>query len=267
MEAYFLKIVNFDQNILVLILLTFFFSLEQLFSSNINFKKGFLHLLNSIILQIGYTIVNFGFAFVMVACFNWISEYHIGLFNQIHIAYPIKVLVGIFCIDFTYYWTHRLYHISPLFWRLHRVHHSDTGMASDTSFRFHPFDALLDGSSSILAAAIFGLDINIIIFFFVLYLPILFAQHSNFIFPNWTDKILGKIIMSPNFHKVHHHQKQEYTDANYGNIFVLWDKVFRTYKELPLSEIKYGLEEFDEPKKQSAWYLIKSPFINIERIE
>jgi sterol desaturase/sphingolipid hydroxylase (fatty acid hydroxylase superfamily) len=140
-------------------------------------------------------------------------------------------------------------------------------MAGDTSFRFHPFDAFLDGASSITAAAIFGLDSNIIIFFFALYLPLLFAQHSNYIFPKWTDRILGKVIMAPNFHKIHHHQKQEYTDANYGNIFVFWDKIFGTYKELPVNEIEYGLEEFDDPKKQTAWYLIKSPFLNIKRIK
>lgn len=267
MENVFQKIVNFDQNILALSLLAIFFTLEQVLNRNINFKLGFFHLINSLLLQIGYTIVNVCFAAVMIVCFNWINEYHIGLFNQLHFAYTFKVLIGIFCVDFTYYWSHRLYHVSPLFWRFHRVHHSDTLMAGDTSFRFHPFDALLDGASSITAAIIFGLDINIILFFFVLYLPILFTQHSNFIFPAWTDKFFGKIIMSPNFHKVHHHQKQEFTDSNYGNVFVFWDKIFGTFKELPIPEIKYGLEEFDEPKKQNAWYLIKSPFLKIKRIK
>jgi sterol desaturase/sphingolipid hydroxylase (fatty acid hydroxylase superfamily) len=267
METIFQKVVNFDQNVLALSLLAIFFTLEQLLNSEIHFKKGAFHLVNSLILQIGYAIVNFGFAFVMIACFNWINEYHIGLFNQIHLAYPFKVMLGLFCVDFTYYWSHRLYHISPLLWRFHRVHHSDTLMAGDTSFRFHPFDAFLDSASSITAAAIFGLDINTILLFFVFYLPILFAQHSNFIFPEWTDKIFGKLIISPNLHKVHHHQKQDYTDSNYGNIFVFWDKIFGTYKVLPVVNIKFGLEEFDDPKKQNAWYLIKSPFLNIKRIK
>ncbi len=208
MEDYFQKIINFDQNLLVLSLLAIFFTLEQLINSKINFKQSAFHLVHNLLLQISYTVVNFGFAFIILTCFKWITDYHIGLFNQIPITYTFKVLVGLLCIDFTYYWSHRLYHISSLFWRFHRVHHSDIQMAADTSFRFHPFDALLDGASSITAAAIFGLDANIILFFFAIYLPILFAQHSKFVFPDWTDKILGKIIMSPNLHKVHHHQKQ-----------------------------------------------------------
>jgi hypothetical protein len=30
--------------------------------------------------------------------------------------------------------------------------------------------------------------------------------------------------------------------------------------------MKYGLAEFDEDKKQTFWYLMKSPFINIARV-
>jgi len=35
---------------------------------------------------------------------------------------------------------------------------------------------------------------------------------------------------------------------------------------MPVQEVKYGLEEFDDKLKQSFWYLLKSPFINIKRI-
>lgn len=87
------------------------------------------------------------------------------------------------------------------------------------------------------------------------------AHHSNFIFPDWFDKTFGKVIESPNFHKVHHQQQQVFTDSNYGNIFIFWDKLFGTFKNLPVREIKYGLEEFDTPKRQRFWYLMKSPFI------
>jgi sterol desaturase/sphingolipid hydroxylase (fatty acid hydroxylase superfamily) len=140
-------------------------------------------------------------------------------------------------------------------------------MDSATAFRFHPLDALLDTATAVGAGAIFGLDSSIILFFFFLYLPLLFAQHSNFIFPAWTDKLLGSIFAVPNFHKVHHHQQQEFTDSNYGNLFIFWDKLFGTFKFLPVKEIKFGLEEFDDQKKQTAWYLIKSPFLKIVRIK
>jgi hypothetical protein len=33
-----------------------------------------------------------------------------------------------------------------------------------------------------------------------------------------------------------------------------------------VKDISYGLDEFDEPKKQTFWYLLISPFINIKRV-
>ena len=267
METYFKNLISFDQNILVVILLIAFYTLEQLLNKPFKFPNRPRHLLHSVLLQVGYFVINYFCAFILVTCFQWIEENHIGLLNQILVPFPFKIIIGLLCFDFTFYWAHRLYHVSPFFWRLHRVHHSDNSMDSTSAFRFHPFDALLDSTMSILAAAIFGLGIETILFFFLLFLPLLFAQHSNLIFPRWTDTYLGKIFVSPNLHKVHHHQKQEFTDSNYGFLFILWDKIFGTFKYLPVKEIKYGLQEFAEPEKQTAWYLVKSPFINVKRIE
>jgi len=265
MSRIFQKLIAFDQNALAVILLVIFYTLEQLLNTAFVYKRRGGHLLNSILLQVGYVVVNYFYAFVVVTSFQWIGEHQVGLLNQVTIPYFLKVIIGLICFDFVFYWSHRLYHNASIFWRLHRVHHSDTVMDSSTAFRFHPFDALLDSSMSIVAAAIFGLDVNTILFYFVLFLPLIFAQHSNFVFPAWTDNVLGKIFVAPNFHKVHHHQNQEYTDSNYGFLFIFWDKLFGTFKYLPVKEIKYGLKEFDEPKKQNAWYLFKSAFLNIKR--
>ena len=51
--------------------------------------------------------------------------------------------------------------------------------------------------------------------------------------------------MMPNFHKVHHEQDQFYTDSNYGTLFIIWDRIFGTFKIKPVSEINYGLKEFE----------------------
>lgn len=267
MNNFFEKLIAFDQNEASVILLVIFFTCEQLLNTAFAYKKRTQHLLNSILLQVGYLVVNYFYAFVVVTSFQWIGEHHIGLLNQVIAPYPLKVLIGLVCFDFVFYWSQRLYHRASIFWRLHRVHHSDNVMDSSTAFRFHPFDALLDSTMSIVAGAIFGLDVNTIVFFFVLFLPLIFAQHSNFVFPAWTDKILGKVFVVPNFHKVHHHQNQEFTDSNYGFLFIFWDKIFRTFKYLPVKEIRYGLKEFDEPKKQNAWYLLKSPLLNVKRTD
>ena len=264
MKEFIELVVGYNTDIVWVVLLTLFFSAEQIIGQGI-FKRKMAHLLHGIPLQAGYMFMNFSLAFLVVGGIEWINKNNIGLFNQIHIPYGLKVILGVLSIDLVAYWFHRSYHTIPLFWRLHRVHHSDTNMDSGTYFRFHPLDWLLDNSASLVAAFIFGLDITIIAFDFFLFLPLFIAQHTSFTFPAWFDNTIGKVIVSPNFHKVHHHQEQVFTDSNYGNIFIFWDKLFGTYKTLPIQDIKYGLAEFDSTERQSFWFLLKSPFLNMKK--
>lgn len=69
----------------------------------------------------------------------------------------------------------------------------------------------------------------------------------------------------PDHHRVHHHQEQMYTDSNFADIFIIWDRLFGTFKLIPLNQMKYGLVEFEEEKQQSFLYLMKSPFITTKR--
>jgi len=103
------------------------------------------------------------------------------------------------------------------------------------------------------------------LYYFVLYL-FFFIEHSNLKYPAWLNSTFGMIFVMPDHHRVHHQQDQFYTDSNFSDIFIIWDRIFGTFKMMPLSEMKYGLVEFKEPKKQTFIYLIKSPFININRI-
>jgi len=265
MDKLYQYIININPDIFMAAVLTLLFSFEQLFSNVKSLFKRTPHLTGSILLQIGYVLVNYGLATLVIKCLTWTDDNKFGLFNIIHIPYYLKVILGVLCIDLVNYWTHRLNHTWELFWRLHRVHHSDTTMDSSTTYRFHPLDAILDNSASVIAALLFGLDGSILVFWLILYMPLLVLHHSNFIMPNWFDRTFGKIIVSPNFHKIHHHQQQEYTDSNYGLMFIFWDKLFRTFKKIPVSEIKYGLKEFDEPNRQRFWFLLKSPFINVKK--
>jgi sterol desaturase/sphingolipid hydroxylase (fatty acid hydroxylase superfamily) len=265
MEKFFNYITNINPDIFMALILACLFSLEQLFSSVASILKRVPHLINSIFLQIGYILLNFGLATLVIKALDWTAADKVGLFNIIQAPYYIKVIFGVLCIDFVNYWAHRINHTWELFWRLHRVHHSDTTMDSSTTYRFHPLDAVLDNFASVTAALIFGLDGSILIFWLILYTPLLVLHHTNFIMPKWFDNTFGKIIVSPNFHKIHHHQNQEFTDSNYGLMFIFWDKLFRTYKRLSVKEIKYGLKEFDEPKRQNFWFLLKSPFIDVKK--
>ena len=52
---------------------------------------------------------------------------------------------------------------------------------------------------------------------------------------------LEKIIVTPSHHRVHHAINPEYLDKNYGQIFVIWDKIFGSFQpELETVKPVYG---------------------------
>ncbi len=266
MERLIQKLLDIPPNYIIISLVTLFYIFEQISNTPFRFTKRPQHLFHNLIIQILTSAVSFFFASFQVLCIQWIANNHIGLFNQIEIPFVAKAFIGVACFDFTTYWFHRIAHKLPLVWRIHRVHHSDTSMDSSTFFRFHPFEIFFFGLGQILASAIFGLDALILGLYFFIIIIFNILQHSNVLFPLWTDSLFGKIFVTPNLHKIHHSQQQQYTDSNFADIFILWDKLFGTYKYLPVKKIKYGLQEFTEEKRQTFWYLLKSPFLKIERL-
>lgn len=107
MEELFQKLISVNTDILMLTLLTFFFTLEQIISKASLSPWRIPHLLHGIPLLAGYMLINFSLAFMVVFCVQWIVENQIGLFNQIQIPYTFKVIIGVFCINFVSYWFHR----------------------------------------------------------------------------------------------------------------------------------------------------------------
>ena len=265
MENIINSINSIDGNYIIIFLIALFYSLELLLGTPFKFDSRLSHFFNNFLFMIAFYFANIAFAIVQVAVISWSSLNQLGLFYWIEIPLWLKVIIGVMCLDLSSYWFHRLAHASPLLWRLHRVHHSDTTMDTSTFFRGHPLEVLIFGTSSIVGCIIFGLDLSILGVYLIVLLPFLIAQHANIQLPDWIDKSFGKVFITANIHKVHHEQNQFYTDSNFADIFIFWDKLFGTYKYLPVKNIRYGLKEFEAEKKQTFWYLMISPFIKIDR--
>lgn len=261
------KLLGINPNYIVIGLIAFFFSLEQIMKSPFNFKKRISHLFQNVLFQIILVVLNIFFVTFQVFSIEWLNGNHIGLLYLIELPIWAKLFISVIFYDITAYWIHRGTHKFPLLWRFHRVHHSDTTMDSSTTFRFHPIELILVfGIGNIVTAALFGTDVfSMALYYFILYV-FFFIEHTNINYPRWLNSTLGLVFVMPDHHRVHHQQDQFYTDSNYADIFIIWDRLFGTYKMMPVKEMKYGLVEFETEDKQTFLYLIKSPFINIKRI-
>jgi sterol desaturase/sphingolipid hydroxylase (fatty acid hydroxylase superfamily) len=261
------KLLAIDLNYIIVALIFLFYTLESFLSTQFAYEKRGGHLLQNILFQVSIYLGNLLWAFVMVYAIEWLNRHEIGLLYLFDVPLWLKLVLGVFMFDFGSYWFHRMAHRVPFLWRFHRVHHSDTHMDASTSLRSHPVEIVVYfGIAGILTAALFGLDLMSFGFYLLVLTPFLFLEHSNLKFPTWLDKTFGLFFTTPNIHKVHHEQDQYYTDSNYSDIFIIWDRIFGTYKYKAPSDIRFGLKEFDDDQKQTFWYLLRSPFMNIRRV-
>ena len=215
------KLLSIDPNYIIIGFIIFFFSLEQVMKTSFNFKKRVNHLFQNILFQIVLIVLNIFFVTFQVFSIEWLNSNHIGLLYLIELPIWAKLII------------------------------------SSTVFRFHPIELILVfGIGNIFTAALFGTDVfSMALYYFFLYL-FFFIEHANLRYPRWLNSTLGLIFVMPDHHRVHHQQDQFYTDSNYADIFIIWDRMFGTFKMMPVEKMKYGLVEFDEDSKQTFLYLI-----------
>lgn len=260
-------LLGIDLNYIIIGLIFLFFTMEQVMNTPFSFSKRPQHLFQNILFQVLFVVINLFFASFQVFCINWLNQHEIGLLYLVDLPYWAVLLLGVVLYDFTTYWQHRAAHKVPLLWRFHRVHHSDTTMDSTTYFRAHPVEIFLYYSiGNILCSLIFGTDVLALALYFFILTFFVIMEHSNLRYPAWLNKTVGWVVVTPDMHKVHHEQDQFYTDSNFADIFILWDRIFGTYKFKPVEQITFGLKEFDDDKKQTFLYLMKSPFMQIDRV-
>ena len=58
----------------------------------------------------------------------------------------------------------------------------------------------------------------------------------------WINKLgpIEYIFVTPSSHRVHHGSNKEYLDKNYGNLLIIWDRLFGTYEE-EKNKVIYGI--------------------------
>src|SRR5262245_3064534 len=128
--------------------------------------------------------------------------------------------------DFCYYWKHRFGHEWRIMWASHIAHHQSEEFNLSTALRQT------------------GTDYIGFVFYIPLYLAgvpaaaVITVGSLNLIYQFWvhTEHIrrlgpLEWIFVTPSNHRVHHARNPEYIDKNYGGVFILWDRLFGTFKD------------------------------------
>jgi sterol desaturase/sphingolipid hydroxylase (fatty acid hydroxylase superfamily) len=217
----------------------------------VNFTFTLMHLLVHAALAVG-----------LVAVSDWCQANQFGVVQWLGLSTAGICIAGILSMDFFGGWlVHWIEHKSPLFWRIHIVHHADTNVDVTSGLRHHPLEALNRWIFFTLGVFIMGLPVYAVLMGQTFMSMFTMFTHANIRLPEKLDKALSWIFVSPNMHKVHHHWKQPFTDSNYGTALSIWDRMLGTFKYLPPQEIKYGLDRYyDNARDEELGTLMKSPF-------
>lgn len=187
-----------------------------------------------------------------------------GLFNQLDLPFSLELLIGIVLLDLAIYWQHRLFHMLPWLWRIHRVHHNDTGFDATLGLRFHPAEILLSLLYKLALVAVLGVSPWTVLLYEILLASFALITHADLSLPPRLERLVRHVLVTPDWHRVHHSVYRQETDSNYGNILSVWDRLFATYVPQPRDghvHMTIGLPSFREPREQTVLALLRQPLL------
>jgi sterol desaturase/sphingolipid hydroxylase (fatty acid hydroxylase superfamily) len=196
----------------------------------------------------------------------WAYTHGIGLLNQVDHPWWIAVVVTLAVRSLSGYVDHVVMHKVPFLWRLHRVHHLDTHLDVSTSLRSHPAELATNIVTMVPAAIAFGLAPWVLLVYELVDSIVGALSHANLRIPEFLDRPLRWVMVTPNMHCLHHSSYQPETDSNYGTVFTIWDRLFGTYRAAPINGydgLQIGLSEIRDQRTSDLWWQLKSPAIRI----
>lgn len=208
-------------------------------------------------------VVNFALAFVLLFAADWAVANRFGvLFLAPELPLALQMPIGLLLLDLLSAWLpHWVQHKTPVLWRLHLIHHSDTHIDTTTANRHHPGESVIRFAFTVPAVIVVGTPMWMVFLYQALSVVLSQFNHANISLPTWLDRGLSWCIVSPDMHKVHHHYVLPYTDSNYGNIFSVWDRLFGTFRTLERSQLVYGVNtHMDTAQHGTVRALLMMPF-------
>ena len=226
------------------------------------YRKG-RHALINIFFTLTTIVVNFALAFVLLQASDWAVARGVGvLFLLPGLPLLGQLAIGLLLLDLVGAWLpHWVEHKTPLLWRLHLIHHSDTTVDTTSANRHHPGESVVRFVFTTLAVVVAGVPMWMVFLYQALSVVLSQFNHANIALPPAIDRVIGWVFVSPDMHKVHHHFVLPYTDSNYGNVFSVWDRLFGTLMTMERAQVVYGIDTHMDPKEHgTVGALLTMPF-------
>jgi sterol desaturase/sphingolipid hydroxylase (fatty acid hydroxylase superfamily) len=172
-------------------------------------------------------------------------------------------IISIVILDFAIYGQHVLFHKVPIFWSLHKMHHTDLDIDVTTGARFHPLEIILSMLVKMGVILLVGVPPWAFLMFEALLNGTSMFNHSNVRMALRVDTTVRRFLVTPDMHRVHHSVIILEFNSNFGFNLPWWDRMFGTYRDQPAAgheSMKIGLANYRDPTRLRLLNLLVLPF-------
>ncbi len=193
----------------------------------------------------------------LVVFYLWLFKFRVFDFGW----NTIDFLVALILVDLTYYVHHRSMHRIGLLWAIHAVHHQPRFVNLSMATRLSFFNKALT-YWFYLPLALVGVPLPLLAFVGLVNGFYQAMTHSR----TWRlPTVLRLIFVDSRDHHLHHSRSQDVYDRNYGGMFSVWDRLFRTRAARSVSEkfdqdFLEGRVEYGLPGESGQPGVVNNPF-------
>ncbi len=203
--------------------------------------------------------------YLIIAAIYGYAEYLIMSYLQLSLATPKLPLTWwywallILADDFCFYWFHRLSHKLGILWMSHVVHHSSHEFNLSVGLRqtWLPFLGIIFW----LPLALAGFKVEHILLVQAASLSYQFFMHTQLVD---LPRFWGLVLNTPSHHRVHHGMNPEYIDKNFAGVFILWDRLFKTFAP-EKNTVKFGIHA-PAPRGEVVFVQIWGPWAFVKNL-
>jgi sterol desaturase/sphingolipid hydroxylase (fatty acid hydroxylase superfamily) len=174
---------------------------------------------------------------------------------------PLKALITLAVMDYTFYLWHVATHKVPILWRFHRVHHVDPDLDASTAIRFHFFDMIVSLPWRLAQVRLSGASPRAIALWRGFFNASILFHHANLRLPQGWDRKLAWLLTTPEMHGIHHSKLREQRDSNWSSGISIWDRLHGTFRHDTLSrDLIIGVQSGQPEEAASLPISIAAPF-------
>ena len=163
------------------------------------------------------------FTFAIVT-YSWLVD-NIAIYKLD--SYWLVLFIAFLVQDFSGYWVHRLNHRVNILWNRHFIHHSSEDFNLSCALRQSISNTIKFSAIFMIPGALLGVPASIFAVLGPIHLFMQLWYHTQLI---GNLGLLEYVFVTPSHHRVHHAINDEYIDKNYGQILIVWDKIFGTFQ-------------------------------------